>query len=198
MDQLGVEISKEEGFGSGLWAEIKRRHKRDRLDGAPEDDADERVPQPILTEAIAEARQPLEERSAGDGTSEQEHEVEPDPAFEHVAESEDGEFAELDFERELEELANDCASPSEPLQMTGPETQSVVEPAPEPELVAVEPEPEPEPQVVPAAKGGDAEDLRAELDAAREDLAHLHEMLADAMTALSALTAEAQGVPYEG
>ena len=27
MDQLGVEISKEEGYGSGLWAEIKRRHQ---------------------------------------------------------------------------------------------------------------------------------------------------------------------------
>ena len=33
MDQLGVEISKEEGFGSGLWAEIKRRHKRVRHEG---------------------------------------------------------------------------------------------------------------------------------------------------------------------
>ncbi len=32
MDQLGIEISKEEGFGSGLWAEIKRRHKRVRPD----------------------------------------------------------------------------------------------------------------------------------------------------------------------
>src|SRR5881394_2337474 len=30
MDQLGIEISKEEGFGSGLWAEIKRRHRRTR------------------------------------------------------------------------------------------------------------------------------------------------------------------------
>src|SRR5438128_7603540 len=38
MDQLGVEISKEEGFGSGLWAEIKRRHKRVRRED--EDDAD--------------------------------------------------------------------------------------------------------------------------------------------------------------
>jgi hypothetical protein len=45
--------------------------------------------------------------------------------------------------------------------------------------------------------GDDAEHLRAELARAREDLAHIQGMLADAMTALAALTAEAQGVPYE-
>ena len=41
MDQLGVEISKEEGFGSGLWAEIKRRHKRVRPDGSEEEEESE-------------------------------------------------------------------------------------------------------------------------------------------------------------
>jgi len=161
MDQLGTEISKEEGFGSGLWAEIKRRHKRDRVDDESEDQADERAPRPVLTEAIAEARQPLEEPSAGDDVSEVDQEVEPA----EVA------SVELDFERELEELASDYSPPTESLQ------------APEP-VLAVLPD--------------DAEDQRAELDAAREDLAHLQEMLADAMTALAALTAEAQGVPYEG
>jgi hypothetical protein len=37
MEQLGVEIAKEEGYGSGLWAEIKRRHKRHRPDDADYD-----------------------------------------------------------------------------------------------------------------------------------------------------------------
>jgi hypothetical protein len=35
-EQLGVEMEKQEGFGSGLWSEIKRRHPRGR---APERDA---------------------------------------------------------------------------------------------------------------------------------------------------------------
>jgi hypothetical protein len=50
MDQLGVEISKEEGYGSGLWAEIKRRHRRLRRDGVGEDDlgADELSEVPFL------------------------------------------------------------------------------------------------------------------------------------------------------
>jgi len=53
MDQLGVEISKEEGFGSGLWAEIKRRHKRVRPDEADGENgfepADTESAQPELT-----------------------------------------------------------------------------------------------------------------------------------------------------
>jgi DNA repair exonuclease SbcCD ATPase subunit len=35
-EQLGVEMEKQEGFGSGLWSEIKRRHPRGK---GPEDDA---------------------------------------------------------------------------------------------------------------------------------------------------------------
>jgi hypothetical protein len=35
-EQLGVEMEKQEGFGSGLWSEIKRRHPRGK---APEGDA---------------------------------------------------------------------------------------------------------------------------------------------------------------
>jgi hypothetical protein len=48
----------------------------------------------------------------------------------------------------------------------------------------------------PVAEGEDAAALRAELEQARTDLTHLHEMLADAMTALTALTAEAAGEQY--
>src|SRR5712692_10742351 len=47
MDQLGVEISKEEGFGSGLWAEIKRRHKRVRPDDEEDHEPDADAAPPI-------------------------------------------------------------------------------------------------------------------------------------------------------
>ena len=32
-DQLGVEVMREQSFGSGLWAEIKRRHGRGTTSG---------------------------------------------------------------------------------------------------------------------------------------------------------------------
>src|SRR5690349_12487265 len=33
VDQLGMELTKESGFGSGLWDEIRRRHPRGRTKG---------------------------------------------------------------------------------------------------------------------------------------------------------------------
>lgn len=123
MDQLGVEISKEEGYGSGLWAEIKRRHKRVRPDEADD------VPPPAI--ALAEQLP-----------------VGPEP------------------EREPERV---------PVPVLAP----VLEP-------------------VPVAVSGDAAALRAELEAARTDLAHLHEMLVDAMTAPAALSAEAAAEQHAG
>jgi hypothetical protein len=186
MDQLGVEISKEEGFGSGLWAEIKRRHRRARPDGTFEDEEDE--PRPVLTAAIAEARQAVEGEPPEESETEPAREVEFDAGPESDVEPAVAEIDEDEFERELEEIASDYSSPAPN------------EPQPEP-ATAAEPEselyPESEPQPVPVAQGEDTEDLRAELEAAREDLAHLQGMLADAMTALAALTAEARGVPYE-
>jgi len=208
MDQLGTEISKEEGFGSGLWAEIKRRHRRVHSDGTFEDEEGEAEPRPTLTAAIADARQAFEERTVEE---EPEEPFEPEPAVEAPVAAVD----QVEFERELEEIATDYSPPPiepepvvafvpvpEPEPVVEPEPEPVpvvaVVPDPEPEPVAVHSEPEPEPEPVPSAPGDDADDLRAELDAARQDLAQLHEMLADAMTALAALTAEAQGVPYEG
>ena len=71
--------------------------------------------------------------------------------------------------------------------------------AAETELVAVpEPEPEFEPEAEPVVDSDEVEALRAELAEARAELAHLQEVLADSMTALAALTAEAAGEPYTG
>jgi len=232
MDQLGVEISKEEGFGSGLWAEIKRRHRRTRPDGTYEDEDGETEPRPILSAAIAEAQQVLGEPELEERPAEEEAEqFEPQPEAEYGFEPSVAEIDQSEFEREFEEIASDYSPPAPIEPEPGPVVEPFVEIEPEPVLAAVpepeqepvvafepepgpervpepEPLPEPEPVVaavpepdpapVPAAHGDDAEDLRAELDAAREDLAHLQEMLADAMTALAALTAEAQGIPYAG
>jgi hypothetical protein len=48
MEQLGVELKKEEGFGSGLWAAIKERHPRG-AEGEEEPDSEE----PALPPAAA-------------------------------------------------------------------------------------------------------------------------------------------------
>jgi hypothetical protein len=74
----------------------------------------------------------------------------------------------------------------------------------------VEPVPEPQPEPAPAAdepaepmaaatvaEYDDTTELRAELDEARAELKQLQEMLADAMTALTAFSAEAARKPYE-
>ena len=60
MDQLGVEISKEEGFGSGLWAEIKRRHRRVRHEGEDEQDGeyDESPPELALLRPVEDDTEP--------------------------------------------------------------------------------------------------------------------------------------------
>lgn len=156
MDQLGVELAKEEGFGSGLWAEIKRRHKR------VQPDADENEDVPI---APADGPSPDARVIAL---------VPPEPA---------PVLARMDpeLEQDLEELRTEYQAPAP------------VEP-----LVAASTEPVPEPEPAAAPEPDDSTALRAELDEARADLVHLHEMLADAMTALTALTAEAEAQPHEG
>jgi hypothetical protein len=189
MDQLGTEIAKEEGFGSGLWAEIKRRHKRDRPEGETDAEREDPVTRAILTEAIAEGRQALVEQSDADAMVEEEQETEAEPEPESGDEPTVAELHDPDFERELEDIANDYSSPSAIELRQAPEAAAGLDP---------EHEPEPALPPVPAVQGDDAGALRAELDAAREDLTHLQEMLADAMTALAALTAEAQGTSYEG
>ena len=40
-EQLGVELAKQEGFGAGLWSEIKRRHPRAKPDESGEDESSE-------------------------------------------------------------------------------------------------------------------------------------------------------------
>lgn len=283
MDQLGVEISKEEGFGSGLWAEIKRRHKRVRNEGEddeeflpdqsllhvveedepeePEVEYDHAVepdpePEPFLPPAAAAVVPELfepelvvaEQFESGAKPFEPEAEpfelepelveFEPEPAapgFAEIAfaaatlvesepiESEPVVLADPELEHELEEIKAEYAPPA-PIESFSADAQEAFEPEDqfaEPELVeyepvpapivAVEPVPEPQPEPAPAAdelaepmaaapvaEYDDAMELRAELDEARAELAQLQEMLADAMTALAALTAEAAGKPYEG
>jgi hypothetical protein len=279
MDQLGVEISKEEGFGSGLWAEIKRRHKRVRPDGEDIDDGmrpdqsllhvveDEEpeepeveydhavepdpepepftpppaaaaVPEPFEAELVA--AEPLEPEAEPFEPEPELVEFEREPAAPEVAEvafaaatfeesepieTEPFVLADPELEHELEEIKAEYAPPApiESFSEPEPEAQDAFEPEhqfAEPELVeyepvpapivAVEPVPEPQPEPAPAAdepvepmahatvaEYDDTTELRAELDEARAELKQLQEMLADAMTALTALSAEAAGKPYE-
>jgi hypothetical protein len=215
MDQLGVEISREEGFGSGLWAEIKRRHKRvptedeggaegengvqaeapeialvpplEQFEAVPEADvepafevAQEPEPEPIVVDH--ELLQELEEIKAEyQPPAERELEPEPEPAAAVMPEPEPEPEPELEPGGEV---------------MQEPEPEPVAVPEPEPVAVLPEPEPEPEIAPVPVAESEDAAALRVELEDAREDLSRLQDMLADAMTALAALSAEAAGEPY--
>jgi len=249
MDQLGVEISKEEGYGSGLWAEIKRRHKRVRPDDDPDAEGEDDVEAEAETPEIALVP-PIDEPTPDPETFEPEA-FPPESAFEAFesdtfvleavvepevfAQSEPViEFEPIavapEIEQELAEIAADYQPPAEREPRPEPvaeepelvaELEPVAEgPEPvagepeseeEPELEAaaefVEPESEAEPEQEPehepglevasiAAESEDAAALRAELADARADLAHLQEMLADAMTALAALSAEAAGEPY--
>jgi hypothetical protein len=255
MDQLGAEISKEEGFGSGLWAEIKRRHKRVRHEGEEdgEDDghrSDLSLLLPPESEPETDAEHEHEADHSADTWVEPEHEPEPftlpPAAFVVVAEPEavapepleaesfEREFvepepafvaADPELEHELEEIRAEYEPPApiesfvEPLAETAlqpesefaePEHEFVLEPEPAPIVAVVsdpEPQPDPaaaayepafEPAEAPVTEHEDASQLRAELDDARAELARLQEMLADAMTALNALTAEAAGKPYTG
>ena len=123
----------------------------------------------------------------------------PIAAVEPVAEPQ---FAEPQFvEPELEEPVQHQFAEPEPFVVAYepvPEPASIVvaeqDPEPQPDPPAAAPDPVPE----PVAEHDDPAELRAELDQARADLAHLQEMLADAMTALNALTAEAAGRPLAG
>jgi hypothetical protein len=227
MDQLGVEISKDEGFGSGLWAEIKRRHKRVSPEGALEHESRADGQSEItLVPPIEDNEEPAAPQP----------EPAPEPAFQPEPEPFVAPAAAVDpeLEQELEEIKAEYQLPApievpdvpepapepefepepelEPAAEAEPEPEPAAEvkPQPEPEPVAeaepepepapaaeAEPEPEPEPAVDPEPEP-EPEDaaLRAELEEARADLAHLQEMLADAMTALTVLTAEAAGEPY--
>jgi hypothetical protein len=226
MDQLGVEISKEEGFGSGLWAEIKRRHRRGAMQ---DDDAPstatlrpvESEPQPDEPEYDAEPEpepepEPFAPPPAAEAAVEPEPDLQPEAAVEPEQEPEPELQEEL--QEELEEIIA-AYEPPPPIEPVAEAETKLAEPEPpvqehhaaadwaEPEpapIVAVEPDPEPQPDPAaaadePLAAVGESEDtaeLRAELDLARTDLAQLQEMLADAMTALSALTTDAPVEPY--
>ena len=297
MDQLGVEMAKEEGFGSGLWAEIKRRHKRVRqhdedepedesvVDGQPEvalvapshenvtevgpapeaepaPDAESDVEAGLAAEAEPEqeaADEELDEEldeiwaeyeaPAPVETLEPEAELADDPepghftepALELVAEpwaAPEPEDVEREAEaepevEELDEMWAEYAAPG-PLELPDPEPATDPEPEQEFELPELEPAAEAEPEFEPesrdepeaveatvpalelvtqpwfpeepeageagpepvAAESEETAALRAELEEAREDLARLQGMLADAMTALTALSAETGGAPY--
>jgi chromosome segregation ATPase len=53
-EQLGVELAKQEGFGAGLWSEIKRRHPRGKPD-AEENEPPEPVDPPVEQEPLPSA-----------------------------------------------------------------------------------------------------------------------------------------------
>jgi hypothetical protein len=217
MDQLGVEISKEEGFGSGLWAEIKRRHRRVRDDtgdgGEPELELVGRPEQSHL--------RPVEPVPQPEDEADPEPEPEPfvlppaavlAPAPALAPEAQPMSDAQLDEALEVILLDYEPPAPIAEPQLAEPEFavpeppvlsyEPVPEPAP---IVAAETDPEPQPdppaaapELTPVAEHDDPAALRAELDQARADLAHLQGMLADAMTALNALTAEAAARPSVG
>ena len=226
MEQLGVEISKEEGFGSGLWAEIKRRHRRDP--GLADDDA-------ARDEDEIEGSFVLLPGGAEDGESEAWVELDTPAASEALP-------VPSEFDEELDGLAADYSPPQpfgaapdttevEPAEQAGEERDEDVfaleyssEPlVEEPERVAEEqavhgseedlvgsfeepvsfdepealepvmdfeawPEPAHEPAI--AAELDEAATLRAELADARVEIEHLHGMLVDSMTALTALSSE--------
>src|SRR5262249_7398449 len=153
MHRFGVGLSKEDGLGSGLWAGIKRRHRRGRHEAEPDEDR-EVEPEILLMPRID--YRPLSDREPEPDAAE-----EPDP-----------------------EIAPELESPPEP------------EVAPEPELEFAREPPEPEFAPEPVAGRVEAAALRAELDAARTDVSRLHDVLADAMTALAELSAEAAAEPY--
>ena len=203
MDQLGLEISKEEGFGSGLWTEIKRRHRRVRQDGE-DDDTDGGPPDVaflVPVEPAVDAPEP-------------EPEVEPEvePEHEPYAPLPPAAVVDPEFEEDIEEIRAEylALAPVEPEpELAGhglamPELEEVSELTvpefPVPELGDVSELAESEAAPEPARAAGDDEvaRLRAELEEARADVAHLREMLADSMTALAALTAERAGKPYTG
>src|SRR5579864_5681270 len=72
VDQLGMELTKESGFGSGLWDEIRRRHPRGRTDasataetnGEPEAETKPEPPAPLQT--VAPSRPPVEPAPAAE------------------------------------------------------------------------------------------------------------------------------------
>src|SRR5579864_702290 len=48
VDQLGMELTKESGFGSGLWDEIRRRHTRTRQEtNGPQAASQDEAPAPL-------------------------------------------------------------------------------------------------------------------------------------------------------
>jgi len=82
MDQLGVEISKEEGFGSGLWAEIKRRHKRVRPDGAEDHEPGAGgQPEIALVPPLDDSEESAAPQPEPGPELEREPEPEPEPIF---------------------------------------------------------------------------------------------------------------------
>ena len=108
---------------------------------------------------------------------------EPEPEFE-PPELEPAAEAEPEFEPE-------SGDEPEAVEATVPVLELVTQPwfPTEPEAGEAGPEPV-------AAESDETAALRAELEEAREDLARLQGMLADAMTALAALSAETGGAPY--
>src|SRR5947209_17135276 len=60
VDQLGMELTKESGFGSGLWDEIRRRHQRGRTQNDSNGEA-EPAADPVAEPAGEPVSEPAEE-----------------------------------------------------------------------------------------------------------------------------------------
>jgi len=122
MDQLGVEVAKEEGFGSGLWAEIKRRHRRARQHDEDEPEDEDGIDGQPAVALVA----PIHADA---------HEVEDGP--EAVPGVEDGLAAEADpeqeatdeeLDQELDEVWAAYEAPA-PVETLEPEPEYFAEPA---------------------------------------------------------------------
>ena len=256
MEQLGVEISKEEGFGSGLWAEIKRRHPRgsrdldeagEDVDGEPDSDVESQKSLALLPggmEVDELATDQVSDLGELEGELEElaseyvppppiEAFTEPAPANAPAVEEPDpvpgsevpGPSAFDEVENPWVEVAGSDDEIGEPAAVDIVPAPAETFEAPEAAgefaagPVEVEPRADDPPdgyvsasapagieqvpfwtEVAPvAAEAGstapehdDLAEAQAELEAARTEVAHLHEMLADAMTALSAFHAEAR------
>ena len=122
MDQLGVEVAKEEGFGSGLWAEIKRRHKRVRQHGEDEPEGESGVdgqPEVALVAPIRENVYEVGPAPEAEPAPDAESDVEAGLAAEAEPEQE---AADEELDQELDEIWAEYEAPA-PVETLEPEAE---------------------------------------------------------------------------
>ncbi|HZR92725.1 MAG TPA: hypothetical protein VFA44_10035 [Gaiellaceae bacterium] len=113
VDQLGMELTKESGFGSGLWEEIRRRHPRTRERSPAEDEREVRP----LAAATPAAHTDSDELGPDDDWAADEPHPLPEPASMEAAQEAGDDLDEAVY-RELERMAEESAPPDEQLWST--------------------------------------------------------------------------------